>query len=249
MNKKKVNFKYIFLLLFCLLCLIGIVYSLYNILGWKKNVDDNKDIKEEIDKSINISKEEEKEVYSIDWNKLKEQNPDSVAYIKVNNTNIDYVVVKGNDNKYYLNHNFNKEYNVAGWIFADYHNKLDDNDKNIIIYGHNTKDNSMFGSLKNILNKEWYENKDNRIITFITEKNTYNYEVFSIYSIVAEDYYINTEFNDELEFKEFVNKLKSRSIYNYNVELSENDKILTLSSCIGNGKKRVVLHAKMKEIV
>ena len=69
--------------------------------------------------------------------------------------------------------------------------------------------------------------------------------MFSTYSIKPEDYYINTEFKDNDEFDKFIKKLKSRSIYDYKVEVSGEDKILTLSSCIGDGTKRVVLHAKL----
>ena len=246
MKKIKLKLKSIIIIIFELLCLIGIIYSLYYIIGWKKDTNDNKNIKKDIEKSINITKEEQ-EKYDIDWETLKKQNSDTIAYIKVNNTNIDYVVVKGNDNDYYLKHNFNKEYNVSGWIFADYRNNFDETDKNIIIYGHDTKDSSMFGTLKNILNKDWYENEENYKVILVTEKGQYEYQIFSSYSIVAEDYYINTKFNNDLEFDEFVNKLKSRSVYNYGTEVSGNDKILTLSSCINNGKKRVVLHAKLIE--
>ena len=86
--------------------------------------------------------------YKLDsYEEDKIKNPDIKAYIKVNNTNIDYVVVQSSNNNYYLNHNFNKEYNTAGWIFFDYKNKLDGTDKNIIIYGHNTKDNSMLNKV------------------------------------------------------------------------------------------------------
>ena len=156
-------------------------------------------------------------------------------------------MVKGNDNSYYLKHNFEKKWNVAGWIFGDYHNKFDESDKNLIIYGHNTKDGSMFGTLKNVLNKDWYENEENHKVVLVTEKGTYYYQVFSTYSIKPEDYYINTEFKDNDEFDKFIKKLKSRSIYDYGIEVSGEDKILTLSSCIGDGTKRVVLHAKLIE--
>ena len=99
----------------------------------------------------------------MDFTELKKQNPDTVAHIKVNNTRISYVVVQGNDNEYYLNHNFNKEKNRAGWIFADYRNSFDESDKNLIIYGHNMKDGSMFDTLIKTIDKEWYTNKDNYI--------------------------------------------------------------------------------------
>lgn len=247
MAKRRLKKKYVGILItiFIIICLIGLIYSLINIINWKKDVDDNKDILEEIKE--NIITNEENDLIKIDFKSLKEQNSDTIAYIKVNGTNIDYVVVKGNDNSYYLNHNFNKEYNVAGWIFSDYHNKFDETDKNIVIFGHNTKNGSMFGTLKNVLDKSWQENKDNLEITLVTEKEQYKYQVFSTYSIIAEDYYINTLFNSDGEYSRFINEIRSRSNYDYNVEVNSNDKILTLSSCIGDGKKRVVLHAKLIE--
>ena len=190
---------------------------------------------------------EEQEVkYNIDFKSLKEQNSDVVAYIKVNGTNIDYVVVRSKDNSYYLKHNFNKEYNIAGWIFSDYHNKFDETDKNIVIFGHNTKDGSMFGTLKNVLDKSWQENKDNLKILLVTEKDQYIYQVFSTYSIKLEDYYINTEFSNDDEFKKYIEEVKSRSNYDYQIEVNEKDKILTLSSCLYDSTRRVVLHAKLK---
>ena len=146
-----------------------------------------------------------------------------------------------------MNHNFEKKWNIAGWIFADFHNKLDETDKNLIIYGHNTKDGSMFGSLKNILKEEWYKNPDNYKVILVTEMGQFTYQVFSTYSIKPEDYYINTIFNSDEEFDKFIKKLKSRSVYDYGIDVSANDKILTLSSCMNEGTKRVVLHAKLIE--
>ena len=245
--KKRRKLKTWVIILFMVLCLIGLVYSCYKIYNWNNNTNENKQIKDKIDDSISVDTKEEIPKYKIDWDTIKEQNSDTIAYLKVNNTNIDYVVVKGKDNSYYLSHNFNKEYNIAGWVFADYHNNFDETDKNIVIFGHNTKDGSMFGTLKNVLDKSWQENKDNLEITLVTEKGQYKYQVFSTYSIKPEDYYINTIFNSDDEYSKFINKIKSRSNYNYNVEVDSNDKVLTLSSCIGDGKKRVVLHAKLIE--
>ena len=244
MKKRKLKLRNIATILFFLLCLFGVIYSLINIINWKKDVDNNKEIKEKVKKNITI---DENGSYNIDFESLKKQNEDTIAYLKVNGTNIDYVVVEGNDNSYYLKHNFNKEWNIAGWIFSDYRNKFDENDKNIIIYGHNTKDGSMFGTLTNVLERSWQENKDNLEITLITEKGQYKYQVFSTYSIIPEDYYITTDFNTSEDYTKFINTIKSRSNYNYNIEVDSNDKILTLSSCIGDGKKRVVLHAKLVE--
>ena len=227
-------------LIIFIICLIGVVYYSYQIIKWKNSVDDNKKVLDKVEQ--NIKKKDDKEV--IDFKKLKEINADTVAYIKVNGTNIDYVVVRGKDNSYYLNHNFEKKYNIAGWIFADYKNKLDGTDKNLVIFGHNMKDGSMFETLKNVLDKTWPEKKENHIVTLITEDKTYKYQVFSTYSINPEIYYINPEFNNN-EFSKFINVIKSRTNYDYGVEVNSDDKVLTLSSCIGDGSQRVVLHAKM----
>ena len=250
-KKRKVKYGNIIAIIVVILGALTIIYSSFNIIKWYLANRENEKIKEELKENIIIEtienpndSEEVIQKYQIDFKTLKEQNNETVGYIKVNNTNIDYVVVKHSDNSYYLKHNFMKSLNNAGWIFADFHNKLDGSDKNIIIYGHNTRDNSMFGSLKNTLNEDWYKNEENQIFVFVTEKGTYYYQVFSNYSIKPEDYYINTEFKND-EFDEFIKTIKSRSVYDYGVEVFKDDKILTLSSCIGDGSKRVALHGKL----
>ena len=225
-----------------LICIFGIVYSLFNIFNWKKDVDSNKKLKEEIFKKI---EKKENDEYDIDFVSLKNQNPDTVAYLVVKGTDISYIVVKGSDNEFYLNHDFNRDYNVAGWIFADYHNMFNGSDKNTVIYGHNMKDGSMFGSLKNIFTSSWQEDINNRKVILITETGKYEYEVFSIYSIKAEEYYINTIFNTNDEYFNFLNEIKSRSDLDFGVELNPTDKILTISTCTGTGSGRVVLHARL----
>ena len=239
-KKKKMIIKFIMLI-----CLLVLVYSLYNIVMWYIDNKKNESIKEEIKEIIENNSEDN----TIDFSALKEKNKEIVAYLKVNNTNIDYVVVKGSDNSYYLKHNLYKENNRAGWIFMDYHNKLDGNDKNIVIYGHNTRDGSMFGTLRNVVTKEWYENEDNYIINLVLDGEVLTYQVFSTYSIKVEDYYINTIFKDNNEFNTFINTLKKRSVYDYGVEVSGEDSILTLSTCTGNGKSRMVLHAKLIPLI
>lgn len=227
-------------------CLILLIYSIFNIVMWYIDNKKNESIKEEIKEIIEDNTDDSNK---IDFKALKEKNKDIVAYLKVNNTNIDYVVVKGTDNKFYLRHNLYKEYNRAGWVFMDYHNKLDGNDKNIVIFSHNTQDGTMFGSLRNVITEEWYKNPDNYIIRLELEDEILTYHVFSTYSIKVEDYYINTVFKNNNEFNTFVNNLKNRSVYNYNVDVNGEDQILTLSTCTGNGKSRMVLHAKKIDLI
>ena len=220
------------------------IYSLSNIILWYIENKKNNSIKEELNELINVEEKENDNNYANLFKTLKEKNADTKAYLKVNGTNIDYVVVQSNDNNYYLKHNFNKDYNRSGWIFMDYHNKFDGTDKNLIIYGHNTKDGSMFGTLRRVITKEWYENSNNHIITLTTENGPINYQVFSTYSIKVEDYYIQTDFKDDNEYSKFLQTLKARSVYNYHTDVSKDDHILTLSTCTGSGKTRMVLHAK-----
>ena len=241
MNKYKRN---LFIILICVFT-FGFVYGSYKVFTWKKDNDNTLDIKNEIDKSIDIVVNNDIVSFNIDFDSLKRVNKDTVAYLKVNNTNIDYVVVKGNDNSYYLKHNLYKKKSSAGWVFADYHNKFDGSDKNIVIYGHNMKSGIMFGSLKKVLNEKWYLNEDNRLINLITTDKEHLYYVFSVYKIKKENYYINTKFKNNFEFLTFINTLSKRSIYNFGVKLDENDKILTLSTCSSGSSYRTVLHAKL----
>lgn len=196
---------------------------------------------EQISQSITDTNKEEK--YTIDFETLKQINSDTIGYLKVNGTEIETVVVQAEDNEYYVSHNFEKNRNSAGWVFVDYRNQLDSSDKNRILYGHNMKNNTMFGTLKNVLKEDWKELEENRYITFITEKEYAIYEVFSVYEIQKEDYYIKTDFESG-EFADFLINLKQRSKYYFDVEINENDSILTLSTCANNNKYRVVLHAK-----
>ncbi len=246
-NKSKKYKKAILNLVIYIMLLSILLYSGIKIYKWYKDKTNNNKIAEQIRDTVIVeekNEDENKEESKVDFNKLKEQNSDAVAWIKVNNTNIEYPVVKGSNNSFYLNHSFDKSNNSAGWIFADYRNKFDNTDKNIVIYGHNMKDNSMFGSLKNILNSDWYDNEENTNIILYTENEKCIYKVFSIYKIESEDYYIKTEFSDDNNFEQFVNTIKKRSIKEFNTDVSKDDNILTLSTCANNNKYRVVLHAK-----
>lgn len=241
-NNKNNNILIIILMCFFTVLLI---YSSTKIVIWYMNNQDNKQISDEISEFVTIdeTKEDSEEKYIIDFEKLKEKNSDTVAWLKVNGTNIETTVVKSTNNDYYITHNFNKEYNSAGWIFADYRNKVDGTDKNLIIYGHNMRDDSMFGTLKLVINKDWYNNEDNRYITLITENETQIYEVFSVYQIEKEDYYIKTNFSNDNEFQNFINTIKSRSYKDFGIDVTNAEQILTLSTCANNNKYRVVLHA------
>ena len=177
------------------------------------------------------------------YKKLLGKNSDTVGWLTVPGTKIDYPVLKGSDNSYYLERDFNRDRDSNGWIFMDYRNNEEDLDSNTIIYGHNRYYSGvMFGTLNNVTKKRWLNNESNHYITFNTMSKSMTWKVFSIYSIdVTSDYlYINFE-NDE-NYQNFINLVRGRSNYQFNTEVTTNDKILTLSTCLDNDK-RLVVHA------
>ena len=185
---------------------------------------------------------------SVDFTELLKQNNDTVAWIIMNNTNINYPVVQTKDNEYYLNKDFNKNKNQAGWIFADFRDNFNNFNNNMIIYGHGRKDGIMFGSLNEALKAKWYKNPDNQIIQLSTIKYNTMWQIFSIYKIQAESYYITTDFASDESYETFIKTMKKRSIYDFGVDVNTNDKILTLSTCYNNNGIRIVVQAKLVKI-
>ncbi len=188
---------------------------------------------------------------NVDFDSLLQRNKDTVAWIKVSNTNINYPIVQASNNDYYLTRAFNGSKNSAGWIFADYRNDMKSFDKNTIIYGHSRLNQTMFASLKNVLKESWYQDKSNHIIHLSTPTENTLWQIFSVYTIEPESYYITTSFSSDELYQTFLNTIQSRSIYKFNATLNTDDKILTLSTCNNTAATgRIVVHAKLikKEI-
>ncbi len=270
MKKKKRNkLGLIILIIISSLLLSTLTISLFNIFLWNKdnkaNENNLKDIEENTE--IKIVKDNDNtefinkpldenddywyystfDLIDVDLKKLKEKNNDTVGWLNVNNTNINYPFVKSSDNDYYLHHSFDKSYNNAGWVFLDYRNNKNLTDKNNIIYGHHRVNNTMFTSLLNTLNESWYTNKDNHIIRVSLENENSLWQIISVYKIPVESYYITTKFNNDNEFITFLDTISKRSIYNFNYNVNKEDIILTLSTCYDDNT-RVVVHAKLIKI-
>lgn len=265
-RKKKKNTTWIFVILFSIFISI-IVFCLIKIFIWGKDNKDTSKVINDITNAVNVTlrddddntelvndtNEEETSDYwyyikfpliDVDITELKEKNSDTVGWINVNNTNINYPFVQTKDNSYYLNHSFDKKYNEAGWVFLDYRNSKNLNNKNTILYAHSRLDKTMFGSLSKVLKSSWYNNKDNHIIRLSTDTENTLWQIFSVYKIPEESYYITTNFNNNEEYNKFLNTIKQRSIHNFNTNLDTNDKILTLSTCYSD-TERTVVHAKL----
>ena len=235
-----------------LLCLLVILFiSLKNIYNWFNENNKTKKMVEVINENTTveeIKEDDEKGLINVDLSDLKNINSDTVGYIKVNNTNINYPVVQTTDNSFYLSHTFDKSENKAGWVFMDYRNHSDYFDANTVLYAHGRLDNTMFGSLRKVIKEEWYTNVDNHIIQYSNDYYSTMWQVFSIYRVKETNDYIRVGFNNDNDYQEFINLIKNRSIYDFNTEVSTSDKILTLSSCY-NDVDRMVLHAKLIKIV
>ena len=263
-RRGRIKWKNVILTLILLASTGGLVYSAINFIDWTKDNKDTQDQISHIEESVSVMEvstgeainseiEAPESIYwsyikmnmiNVDLSELKKQNKDTKGWIQVNGTNVNYPFVQSKDNSYYLTHSFEKKYTDAGWIFMDYRNDINNLDKNTIIYGHARKDKTMFGSLKNILKSDWYKNTDNHIIKLSSETENTLWQVFSVYHIATESYYITTDFSSDAEFTTFINTLKSRSALKFDANVSKDDHILTLSTCYNNTDK-VVLHAKL----
>ena len=185
---------------------------------------------------------------SADLDELKEKNSDTVGWIKVLGTKIDYPFVQTTDNDYYLSHNFNKRFTNLGWVFGDYRNKWINFNRNTIIYAHNLNTGQFFGTLLDTLKESWFNNYDNHYVKLSTFDSDTIWQVVSVYTIKPESYYIRSIFSD-YDFNEFLHAIKERSVFDFNYNYTLYDKILTLSTCDNGGKRRMVLHAKLVGIL
>lgn len=180
----------------------------------------------------------------VNFKNLLKENSDTVGWIQVSGTNVNYPIVQTTNNEYYLNHQFDKKYNSAGWVFMDYRNNSKNFDNNTIIYAHGRLNKTMFGSLRNVVKKSWYSNKDNHIVKISTENENTLWQVFSTYQIKTTNDYLQIDFSNAEQYLSFLNMLKDRSIYKYSATLSSSDRIITLSTC-HNDTDKIVLHAKL----
>ncbi len=263
-KKKRRLKKWVLILIIIILGFIS-SFNILKLLDWSKdNKKTNNNIKEiENTKTEEIKDDENTELIStpddkesdywyyitfplikVDFTELIKKNEDTVGWINVNNTNINYPVVQSTDNNYYLTHSYDKKENEAGWVFLDYRNNKDFTSKNNIIYAHSRLDKTMFGSLSKVLKQSWYKDKSNHIIRLSTPTEDSLWQIFSVYVIKEETYYITTSWSSDTEYLDFLNTIKERSKYNFNTELNTDDKILTLSTCYSD-TERTVVHAKL----
>ena len=141
---------------------------------------------------------------------------------------------------------FEKEISKEGAVFLDFRCDIEDFSKtrNIILYGHRMKDDTMFKSLINFKEREFFE--ENTTIKFDTIYEEYEWEIFSVFKTNIDFYYINTEFSTDKEWLDFMKKCQSLSLFERNVKFYPTDIILTLSTCTVKNDERLVVMARLK---
>ncbi|MDW8802051.1 class B sortase [Clostridium sp. A1-XYC3] len=245
MNLKLKIFKRILFITLLIVFSYSAIMTGYRLVDKYRNDKLNKSITTIYNES-KVSKNEDKGQQFME--PLLKVNKDAVGWLNINNTRINYPVVQGKDNEYYLNHNFEKESSNYGSIFVDYRNKNLENfvngEKNIIIYGHHMKDGTMFGDLKLYKDEKFF--KDNQIISFNILGEQYKWQVFSAYVTGTDFNYIKTDFKDDVEVNEFLKSIKEKSLYVNDTTLNSKDVILTLSTCSYEFENaRFVVHFKL----
>lgn len=202
-----------------------------------------KDVAQKQEEVVEETVEESKIPVSIEveYEQLKGINNDFVGWLFYEPLEISYPVVRGNDNDYYLNRTFENEKNNAGAIFMDFLNRKDYTDYNTIIYGHNMRNGTMFGTLKSLLNDQ-ETIKENPYFYIFTEEKAYMYEIFAVYLTTANSKTYDLIDSEESR-KELLEFIKETTVYQSDKEVTIDDRIVTLSTCHGlHSNNRTVVH-------
>ena len=237
-KKKKINKKfYILLILIFITSISFIIYSLYN---QHKNKKINEEAQDFISSDNNDNNNENTEsIERIEKVKeLQKENTDIVGWLEIENSNINYPVLQGEDNDFYVTHNYKKEYSIDGSIFLDKDYDWSIPSTNLLLYGHNNRGSKeMFVDLINYKEESYYN--DHKIIRFTTNTEDAQYEIISVFlsrvyykhetNVFRYYYFINA--TNEQEFNDYVQNSKKASLYNIDATAKYGDQLLTLSTC------------------
>ncbi len=178
----------------------------------------------------------------VDFAGLKSMNQEITAWLVSPDTVIDYPVVQGADNSYYLTHAFGRQTHKYGCLFVDAANSPSFSDQNTVIYGHRMNSGAMFGSLLEYRKQQYYD--EHPFMLLYTPENDYKLEIFTAY--VAKDASYTQKVFAPGEFQEFLSKAKGKSLVGTDADVEAGDKIITLSTCtVGGDDERFVVQAKL----
>lgn len=187
---------------------------------------------------------------AVDFKDLKARNEDTVAWLRMDAVGVSMPIVQTLDNDYYLSHDIDKKKNNLGWVFADARSNLNYLSTNSVLYGHNTGNKQMFGSLKNIFKTDPEKKAQNEVIQLTTPATQMVFEIVSVYVTTYEDWkYVQHTFPDDDAKRTFVQRMRdmnSMDIFDRD-DLSLYDSFLTFSTCYGPAgtSDRLVIHARL----
>lgn len=164
----------------------------------------------------------------VDFDILQEEHPDIIAWIYCPNTPINYPIVQGDNNQYYVSHMPDGKYNAAGSIFLDFRNSGDLTDLNSLIYGHNMTNNAMFASLNKYKNQSYYD--EHPIIWIVTREVAYRIDLIGG-CVTSADSDAYTIFSTEEQLAAYLQKLPGKSTFTSAVDMETVTRIVTLSTC------------------
>lgn len=184
----------------------------------------------------------------VDFDALKQSCPDVVGWIRLENSVIDYPVVLGEDNDFYLHHLADKTPNKAGCIMMDESNEGDFSNEITILHGHHMQNGSMFGDLDEYRQMAYY--LEHKTIRLFTPEGDYDVAVFAAYTVDGYSFGYPTSFKDETEFETFLRRALSATPYETGVKVEYGDRILMLSTCAYSyeGARFVVLGKIMEPV-
>jgi len=187
------------------------------------------------------------ELETLDLETLREVNPEVIGWIRIPDTKIDYPILQGEDNDYYLNHTWEGKTNSVGSIFMEYRNSADFTDYNTILYGHNMNDGSMFNNLRMYTTQEYWQKRP--YVYVRTDSGVLRYEIFSSYLADTDCPAFGLSFRQSSTRQEFLSYSREHTRIQTGVEPALTDPVLTLVTCSGAGySNRWTLQARLKLI-
>ena len=235
-SKKSVLAFKILAIIFVVLFIIGICYIIFNFINSNKNKEVYKNISNTSQRDNDIPIKDVTENMQKVIN-LKQENEDIIGWIQIENTIIDYPILQATDNNYYLTHNYKKENSKYGSIFAKSECNIQDNNSNVIIYGHNMKDEQMFNTLLKYEDKDFYN--EHKEIKVATENEESKYNIVSVFKsrVFYQDekdvfrYYNYTKFENEKEYNTYIENCKKIQLYDTGVSAEYGEQLITLITC------------------
>lgn len=187
------------------------------------------------------SDEEENLPFVYDHQALLNINSEGQGYLYIPSIDLRLPVVQGTDNEYYLNHTFNKVYNAAGALFIDSRVDKGLGGSNVIIYGHNMKNGSMFAKLAYYKNESFYRQQGNDVFYIYTGDEIREYRIFDAFENDPEGYVYTCNFGTASQLQEYASTVKSYSLYDTGVDVSSATQVVTFSTCTGDGARRIIV--------